>query len=55
MLKLQTKVSVVKMSKYSTYQHSTQTTIKSIAFKQNIEYQQISEKSGSILVKERIG
>jgi hypothetical protein len=37
MLELQTKVSVVKMSKYSANVHSIQTTIKPIAFKQNIE------------------
>jgi hypothetical protein len=37
MLKLQTEVSNFKMSNYSTNQHSTPTTIKSIAFKQNYE------------------
>jgi hypothetical protein len=37
MLKLQTKFYVVKMSQYSANQHSTQTTLKSIAFKQNLE------------------
>jgi hypothetical protein len=37
MLKLQTNVSLVQMSQYSANEHSTQTTIKSIAFKQNIE------------------
>lgn len=35
MIKLQTKVFVVTMSHYSTNQHSIQTTIKPIAFKQN--------------------
>lgn len=35
MIKLQTKVFVVTMSHYSTNQHSTQTSIKPIAFKQN--------------------
>jgi hypothetical protein len=35
MFKLQTNVSVVKMSQYSANQHSTQTTIKPIALKQN--------------------
>jgi hypothetical protein len=53
MLKLQTKVSVVKMSQYSENQHSTvtQTTIKPIAFKQNrINFlQQKFGKSGSML------
>jgi hypothetical protein len=45
MLKLQTKVSVVKMSQYLANQHSTQTTIKSIDFKQNLEQQKICEIS----------
>jgi hypothetical protein len=35
MFKLQAKVSVAKMSQYSANQHSTQTTIKPIALKQN--------------------
>jgi hypothetical protein len=50
MLKLQTKVLVVKMSQYSANQHSNQTTIKPTPFKQNIEQQKIG-KSGSILAK----
>jgi hypothetical protein len=38
MLKLQTQVSVVKMSQYSADEHSVNlTTMKPIAFKQNIE------------------
>jgi hypothetical protein len=47
-VKLQTKVSVLKMSQSSASQHSTQTTIKLIAFKQNIGQQKFW-KSGSIL------
>jgi hypothetical protein len=35
MFKLQTKVSVVKMSQYSAIQRATQTYMKPIAFKQN--------------------
>jgi hypothetical protein len=48
---MQTKVSVIQMSHYSGNQHSTQTTIKPIAFKQSIEQQKIG-KSGSLLAKE---